>query len=60
MDDAEKIRLVTALLTRHDENHESDDGDKYLSDTEYAMQALIDIVLYDSPENALKMGFIDA
>lgn len=57
MTDAEKLATINRIVNIQIDNQNDDDGDKYLSSADYAMEA-ITAVLDDEPDNSILRQFL--
>lgn len=58
MDDAQKLKAIQVILTVHITNVEDEEGDKYLSDSNLAIEAIDEVASNGTMEHALRDHFI--
>jgi hypothetical protein len=58
MDDTAKLKAIQIILTVHITNAEDEEGDKYLSDSNLAIEAIDEVASNGTMGNAIRDHFI--
>jgi hypothetical protein len=55
----EKVKAIELIMLCHQENRDSETGDRHLSDLEYAYEAMDEVIFGNTDNQARRDGFID-